>query len=745
MSDEVILELQASLQKFIDHVDSMQREEDEAGNGLEKQFRELRDLTMKQRDDNTIPATEGRKPHNMKKNRYKDILPFDSTRVTLKEIPDEPGSDYINANFIEGLDFAYHYYIASQGPLPNTVDDFWRMLWENDIIVIFMACKLVELGKKKCEQYWPDDVGSKKQFGEIEVTLLNAENRSEHYTIRHFEASYNGETRTLIQLHYTGWPDHDIPEDIDVILEMIAEMRRIRKDHHPVASKRPPAVIHCSAGCGRTGTICAIDYAWDILQTGKLTLNFDLFEIIKHMREQRQSMIQTPDQYEMVYKATQQLFKEHLDMTQDHEYGNLQFGQNESEDEGDDETELQTTSGEKHRKDSIVPEIKEALHNYGIDTEDSVPAEDISQSSLKTTLFEHPQAPVLTTETSYEPIKVNENHQRNAADLSTHTNLTVKKFEMMQNNISVTTPMQTNAKTQHPLQTTAGQLVHEPGSNFADNWKHGNMQPQPILLQQTVSNSNVNKQNLSSTSNGNKKGNYITKINVGGAKSVPTPSDAAVKSPSRLNSQDFYSEIKPIPSDAAVTSHGRLNSQDSYSEIKPIPSDAADKSHGRLDSQASYSYAYNLKPLDTKGSGAYAYASVGVDGSQESDRSAGNNIYSLVKKTQNDALPADFYTPVRKASQSKKPATRQSKDENLYETVKVGSEEESKDNEAPSIPHRGYIDEPPKQISSTSPTDKDKSKGMSKIGGSSYEFGKRIEKKFKGPRPPPAEWTKGKH
>ncbi|KAK3605814.1 hypothetical protein CHS0354_002431 [Potamilus streckersoni] len=741
MSSEVALQLQALLQKFIDHVDNMQIEEDEAGNGLEKQFRELRDLTMKQRDENILPATEGRKPYNMKKNRYKDILPFDSTRVPLKEIPDEPGSDYINANFIQGVDFASQYYIASQGPLPNTVDDFWRMLWENNVIVVFMACKLVELGKKKCEQYWPDEVGSKKQFGEIEVTLTKEENRSEHYIMRNFEAKYNGETHTLIQLHYNGWPDHDIPEDIETILEMIAEMRRMRKDHESVATKRPPAVIHCSAGCGRTGTICAIDYVWDILQTGKLTPDFDLYKIIKHMREQRQSMIQTPDQYEMVYKATQQLFKEHLDMMQDHDYGNLKFGQDPGEEEGDDESEPQITGGEKHRKHSIVPEIQEALHKYGIETEVSVPAEEKSPSSLKATraLFEQIQSPVLISKESFEPRKMNENLQGNA-----HMNSTVEMFEKMQTKISPSTPLTPlKAKPQQPLQAATGNielgkdpLVQTQGFINADPWKPEILQPKPVPQEQTASNSYM-KKNLFLNSDEDKNGKHVTRITVG-AKPALT------------------SEIKRIPSDPADKSHGRLNSQGSsskaYASADPNTLDTEDS--GALNSQGPYSYAYasaDPSKLDTKDSGTYAYASVDVAGRQEAEKSigsVGNNIYSSVKKTQNGApssSAADFYTPVQKTSQNKKPAWTRFNEDDPYETVQIWSEG-IKDDEPPSLPDRGYIDEPPKLISSNSITDnKEKSKGMFKTASSSSEFGKRIEKKFKGPRPPPAEWTKGKH
>ncbi|KAL5015254.1 hypothetical protein ScPMuIL_009524 [Solemya velum] len=318
-------QLRVSLQKFVDHVEEfMEDDDDPAGNGLYKEYRGLREIAAEQKENNVFPATEGRQAHNLRKNRYKDILPFDETRVTLGETPGE--NDYINANFIK--DYRGNAaYIASQGPLPQTVDDFWRMVWENDVKVIIMACKLVETGRKKCEMYWPENIGEKKEFGSVTVTLESERNMTEDLddciirTLIAMPESLDGvEPQKVIQYQYTGWPDHGIPDEVDTIIEMIAEMRKI-KDMDP---DRCPYLIHCSAGCGRTGAICAIDYAWELLKSGNLKDDFSLYQIIKDMREQRPSMVQTPDQYEMVHLAVKCLFEEHISLIDDHIYSNFE-------------------------------------------------------------------------------------------------------------------------------------------------------------------------------------------------------------------------------------------------------------------------------------------------------------------------------------------------------------------------------------------------------------------------------------
>lgn len=335
---EKALKLQEILQKFIDNVDQKRNAEDPGGNGLTAEFRTLRELGMKMREENTHPCETGKKSYNIRKNRFKDILPFDETRVTLEEIPDEEGSDYINANFILDI-YGNNGYIASQGPVKATINDFWRMLWQYEVKVVAMACRLVEMGRKKCEQYWPEEDEKTLEYGDITVTLESEEDLAEHCTVRKLTAQKDGKSRVLTQFHYTGWPDHDIPTDFDVVLEMIAQMRKIRSSD----PRKAPMVVHCSAGCGRTGTICAIDFAWDSLKMGKIDASFCLYDIIKDLRDQRQSMIQTPEQYEFAHITVQKLFQKHLEMMEDHVYGNIAVG---------DVNEIENY--EARRKDSVL-------------------------------------------------------------------------------------------------------------------------------------------------------------------------------------------------------------------------------------------------------------------------------------------------------------------------------------------------------------------------------------------------------
>ncbi|XP_033744584.1 tyrosine-protein phosphatase non-receptor type 12-like isoform X2 [Pecten maximus] len=315
--EDRLIQLQTNLNKFINHVDDLTNEEDPAGNGFHREYRDLREKAAQDKEKKTFPAEYGREPFNMKKNRYKDIIAFDYSRVILQETGVD-GSDYINANLIQDP-YNNDGYIATQGPLPHTVDDFWRMIMEKKVKVVIMACKLVEGNKKKCAVYWPETVGEEESYGNVTVKMTNESDMKEDCTVRVFEASYGDQFHKVTQYHYTGWPDHGIPEDREVILTMIANMRDIRENDPAKA----PILVHCSAGCGRTGTVCAIDYAWGILKGGKLTRDFSMYNIVETMRTERQSMIQTPDQYEMAHLAVRDLFQKHLEIMEENIYMNV--------------------------------------------------------------------------------------------------------------------------------------------------------------------------------------------------------------------------------------------------------------------------------------------------------------------------------------------------------------------------------------------------------------------------------------
>ncbi|OPJ89054.1 tyrosine-protein phosphatase non-receptor type 22 isoform C [Patagioenas fasciata monilis] len=267
------------------------------------EFLKLKRQSTMYRSDKIYPTAASEQPENIKKNRYKDILPFDHSRVELSLITSDADSHYINANFIKGV-YGPRAYIATQGPLPTTVVDFWRMIWEYKVQVVVMACMEFEMGKK-CERYWAEEGGPALQRGPFCVAC-EAEEKKNQYVIRTLKVTLNEETRTVHQFHYKNWPDHDVPSSIDPILELIAEIRCYQPDDSV------PICIHCSAGCGRTGVICAVDYTQKLLKDGIVPVNFSIFSLIQEMRTQRPSIVQTKEQYELVYDAVIELFKRQI-------------------------------------------------------------------------------------------------------------------------------------------------------------------------------------------------------------------------------------------------------------------------------------------------------------------------------------------------------------------------------------------------------------------------------------------------
>ncbi|KAF6216947.1 hypothetical protein GE061_001298 [Apolygus lucorum] len=323
MKDQVRTPLRTVLRNFLNHIEKL-----ESSSSPEKsydaEFQDLKLFSESVKASKEYACTEGEKETNKKKNRYKDILPFDVSRVILNEYAGIPGSDYINANYIKGASGSPAY-IASQGPLPCTVNDFWRMVVQCEVQVIVMACNEEEAGKvylkAKCEKYWVDE-GEEKQFGMISVKLLKASTVCPDFSVRTMRLKYTNsqnviEERTVCQLHYVAWPDHGVPTVVQPLLEMVRLVRDTQ------ASETLPVLVHCSAGCGRTGTICAIDYVWGLLRTGKLTDDFSLLALIREMRKQRIAMVQTKEQYVLVHQAVRELFKEQLLMIDSHPYENV--------------------------------------------------------------------------------------------------------------------------------------------------------------------------------------------------------------------------------------------------------------------------------------------------------------------------------------------------------------------------------------------------------------------------------------
>ncbi|XP_048642161.1 tyrosine-protein phosphatase non-receptor type 12 isoform X2 [Marmota marmota marmota] len=316
------------LRKFIQRVQAMKSPDHNGEDNFARDFMRLRRLSTKYRTEKIYPTATGEKEENVKKNRYKDILPFDHSRVKLTLKTPSQDSDYINANFIKGV-YGPKAYVATQGPLANTVIDFWRMIWEYNVV-------------KKCERYWPLCGEDPITFAPFKISCEDEQARTDYF-IRTLLLEFQNESRRLYQFHYVNWPDHDVPSSFDSILDMISLMRKYQ-EHEDV-----PICIHCSAGCGRTGAICAIDYTWNLLKAGKIPEEFNVFNLIQEMRTQRHSAVQTKEQYELVHRAIAQLFEKQLQLYEIH-------GTQKIADEGNEiSTESLVSSIDTEKQDSPPP------------------------------------------------------------------------------------------------------------------------------------------------------------------------------------------------------------------------------------------------------------------------------------------------------------------------------------------------------------------------------------------------------
>uniref|UniRef100_A0A8C6KV15 Receptor-type tyrosine-protein phosphatase kappa n=1 Tax=Nothobranchius furzeri TaxID=105023 RepID=A0A8C6KV15_NOTFU len=234
-----------------------------------------------------------KKDQNRAKNRYGNIIAYDHSRVILQPIEDDPSSDYINANYIDGYQRPSHY-IATQGEITeqHTVYDFWRMVWQEQSACIVMVTNLVEVGRVKCYKYWPDDA---ELYGDFKVTFVEVEPLAE-YVVRTFTLERRGfnEVREVKQFHFTGWPDHGVPYHATGLLSFI---RRVKISNPPSAG---PIVVHCSAGAGRTGCFIVIDIMLDMAEREGVV---DIYNCVKALRSRRINMVQTEEQYIFIHDA----------------------------------------------------------------------------------------------------------------------------------------------------------------------------------------------------------------------------------------------------------------------------------------------------------------------------------------------------------------------------------------------------------------------------------------------------------
>ncbi|XP_074953329.1 receptor-type tyrosine-protein phosphatase C isoform X2 [Phalacrocorax aristotelis] len=238
---------------------------------------------------------EAKKSHNQNKNRYIDILPYDHNRVELSEIPGNPGSDYINASYIDGFKEPRKY-IAAQGPKDETTDDFWRMIWEQKATIIVMVTRCEEGKRNKCAQYWPSMENGSAAYGDI-IVKINESKTCPDYVIQKLHIT-NGRERTtgrdVTHIQFTSWPDHGVPEDPHLLLKL---RRRVNALSNFFSG---PIVVHCSAGVGRTGTYIGIDAMLEGLDAeGRV----DVYGYVVKLRRQRCLMVQVESQYILIHQA----------------------------------------------------------------------------------------------------------------------------------------------------------------------------------------------------------------------------------------------------------------------------------------------------------------------------------------------------------------------------------------------------------------------------------------------------------
>eukprot|EP00105_Crassostrea_gigas_P037655 XP_019921803.1 PREDICTED: receptor-type tyrosine-protein phosphatase O [Crassostrea gigas] len=248
---------------------------------------------------------------NRIKNRYTNILSYDHSRVKLLPTEDDEGSDYINANYMPGYSSPREY-IATQGPLPFTRDDFWRMVWEQNVSIIVMLTQLVERGRRKCDIYWPEAAREPVYYGDL-VVELESESTLPDYVLRVMSIKLGDTRKTVKQFAYLAWPDMGIPETSEAMLKFAKE---VRSHLPPPATSKGPIVVHCSAGVGRTGTFIAVDYLMQHVRTSDV---IDIYSYVMKMRNNRPNMVQTEDQYVFIHDCIKDYVNKNDDDTDDEE------------------------------------------------------------------------------------------------------------------------------------------------------------------------------------------------------------------------------------------------------------------------------------------------------------------------------------------------------------------------------------------------------------------------------------------
>lgn len=271
------------------HIQKLTQPLMDGSSGMEIEFKKLVSVKV-----NPMKFSSATLPVNKFKNRLVNVLPYESTRVCLQPIRGVEGSDYINASFVDG----YRYrraYIVTQGPLPETTEDFWRMLWEHNSTIVVMLTKLRELGRDKCHQYWPSERSARYQYFVVDPM---AEYNMPQYILREFKVTdaRDGQSRTIRQFHFTDWPEQGVPKSGEGFIDFIGQVHKTKEQF----GQDGPITVHCSAGVGRTGVFVTLSI---VLERMRYEGIVDMYQTVKMLFAQRPAMVQTEDQYAFCYRA----------------------------------------------------------------------------------------------------------------------------------------------------------------------------------------------------------------------------------------------------------------------------------------------------------------------------------------------------------------------------------------------------------------------------------------------------------
>ncbi|KAF8368577.1 hypothetical protein PRIPAC_86406 [Pristionchus pacificus] len=222
---------------------------------------------------------------NPLKNRYKDVFCVDESRVVLRW--PEGAGNYVHANWAP-ID-EKRKYICTQGPIVATIEDFWRMIWQEKSKSILMLCNIVEQGKKKCEQYWPEGPNGEGQYGPVSVKVKAIREYRKYMTRTTLTLTVEAESFDIEHIQWNDWPDRGVPLDVTTCVALIE-----------LLAKMSPTTIHCSAGIGRTGTIVGLDMMLTKLRSGQ---KVSLKNTVIALRARRHGSVQMDIQYLYMHRV----------------------------------------------------------------------------------------------------------------------------------------------------------------------------------------------------------------------------------------------------------------------------------------------------------------------------------------------------------------------------------------------------------------------------------------------------------